>query len=273
MPTSSTDELHYDPEAAENGWNATADLRSEVGPSTLPALNLTDVSVLGLRVSRELMKPEVRAPFEKLATINLFDVSLLDRIEPASWAVWYGDTRIDTLTMTVGRGKLRVETVDKATAIRGRMLRVGEYMLSTNAKASRELADIRSGHGYADLAKDLVRLASLYQTYAEVVSKGGAHYDAADVDTAKAISGEILYELGDSEEKELSNMKDETARAFVVLESAYETVRRWAGAIWDDPDYFPSLYSTRDTPTHKKNGAATTSGADTTSQGTDATSR
>ena len=255
MPTSNTDELHYDPEAAENAWTATADLRSAVGASTLPALDLADASVLGLRVSRDILKPEVRGKFEKLPQ-DLFDHDLLDRIEPASWALWYGATRMLSLGAIVDGGKVRVKTLDAAKAVRDRMLLVADYMLSTDPDAGREIADIKSGHGYADLAGDLTRLAALYQKYESVVSKGGAHYDAADVDAAKASAGQILYELGDSEEKQYREMKGETARAFVVLQDAYDTVRRWAAAIWADPDYIPSLYSVRTRSARRSTGSS-----------------
>ena len=255
MPTSNTDELHYDPKAAENAWTATADLRSAVGAATLPALDLGDASVLGLRVSRDLLKPEVRGKLEKLPK-DLFDHDLLDRIEPASWALWYGDQRMRTLAATVDGGKVQMKTLDAAKAVRDRMLLVTDYMLSSDPAAARVIADIKSGHGYSDLAGDLTRLAGLYQKYESVVSKGGAHYDAADVDAAKASAGQILYELGDSEEKQYRAMKVETAQAFAVLENAYDTVRRWAAAIWADPDYIPSLYSVRTRTSRRRGGTS-----------------
>jgi hypothetical protein len=76
----------------------------------------------------------------------------------------------------------------------------------------------------------------------------------------------MLYEIGDSEEKLLQEIKAETASAFVVLQTAYDEVRRWADAIFHTDDYFPSLFSVRPHGSRAKKPAA--AGGDTGSSET-----
>lgn len=245
MPTSTEGEaFKYEAEAAENGWHATASLRAAIGPRPLPSLNLPNVAIHVLKTSRDLLDPAVRARFEKVPA-ELFDHGLLDRLEPAAWAVWYGHTLCASLASDSGGAKVSEATLALATTIKTRMLRVAEYTLLDHPKAMREVAAIRSGSGYADLARDLTRLAWLYTNHPTLVSGGGVHYDPEDVVRAKEAAAAILYETGESQPQELVKAKGETGAAFVVLQDTYQRIGRWGDALWNTDDYLPSLYSLR----------------------------
>jgi len=258
MPTSE-EPFTYDPEAAERGWEATADLRAAIGPSPLPNLNLEDAAIEGLRVAREVRKPHIRSELELLHSKH-FDIGLLDRIEAAAWAVWYANDSRFLAEITQQGGRISAATLERSSARRGRMLRVCEYMLGVHPVAGAIVAEIRSGRGYADLATDLTRLARLYVTYESIVSQGGAHYDANDVTGAKADSAQILLELGESDNADVAKAKDEAGRAFAVLADIHSRIRRWAGAIWNDPNFFPSFFAIRYTPSPKGKGGGTDAG-------------
>ncbi len=235
----------YDPQAAESGWRATAGLRAAVEDAHLPSVDLADVSILGLHISRELLQPDVRSRFERQDPQS-FDHALLDRIEPASWGLWYANTRRASLEATAGGGRVKGTTLEQALATKARMMRVCEYMLVDDPKAGLEIASIRGGTGHKDLASDLTRLAALYDGHAELLASGGGrYYDASDSAAAKASAGQILFELGEGQAKALQDAKDDAARAFVVLQDAYDRIRRWAAAIWNDDDRLPSLFSVR----------------------------
>lgn len=245
MPTSTSEEefvFHYDPEAAENGWNATAALRSAVGTASLPSVNLSDVAVLGLRASRKLLRPEIRRPFE-VQLAEFFDPATIDRIEPASWAVWYGDALRRKLESITSSGKLTVTTLEQATNVKDRMMRVVEYALANHPKAGRQIEIIRRGRGFMDLSRDLTDLSVLYADYRDIVSQAGLHYQASDELLAKTLSAQILFELGENQTEALKKIKLELAQAFEVLKKDYNKVRRFAAAFWDDDNYFPSLYA------------------------------
>lgn len=237
--------LTYDPEAAEEGWIATASLREAVDASALPSVDVDDVAVLGLRVSRELRKPEMRAAFEAMPAEHL-DHSLLDLIEPAAWALWYSNTRRISLEATESGGKVDAATLALALAIKARMMRVCSYMLADHPKDAAEVSAIRSGTGHTDTARDLTRLAALYEKHADsFAAEAGVHYDPADAVAAKASAAAILFQIGETEAKVLNDAKKDTARAFVVLLTAYNTLVRWADAIWPGEERMPSLYSVR----------------------------
>ncbi len=53
-----------------------------------------------------------------------------------------------------------VAIVQQATELRERMLKTAEYNLEHKETVARELADIRTGTGYLDLANDCSRLAA-----------------------------------------------------------------------------------------------------------------
>lgn len=109
----------------------------------------------------------------------------------------------------------------------------------------RRCVESSTGRGFEDLGQDLTDLAALYAEYRPIVKEAGLHYDAADEAAAKSLAGQILFELGETQTKELAAAKLDLARAFVVFERDYNTIRRYAAAFWNDDDYFPSLYTTK----------------------------
>ena len=253
----------YDPEAAERGWRATASLRAAVDGASLPSIDLDDAAVLALRVSRWLLEPEVRRAFEALPAVH-FDHSLIDRIEPAAWALWYSNTIRVTVGATESGGRVSEATLEAAVTRKARMQRVCTYMLADHPKDSLEVASIRSGTGHKDTARDLTRFAALYTKHADwFAEKAGEFYDPADVAGANASAAAILFELGETEAKALKDAKDDTARAFAVLNTAYNRVGRWAAAIWDSDDRMPSLFTVRSSGTSKPRSTTTETGGDT----------
>lgn len=252
----------YDPEAAESGWRATASLRAAVDGASLPSLDLDDAAVLGLSVSRWLLKSEVRRAFEALPADH-FDHALVDRIEPASWALWYSNSIRMSVEATESGGRVQEATLDAALATKARMMRVCAYMLADHPKDGVEVASIRAGTGHKDTARDLTRLAALYTKHAAwFAEKAGEFYDPADVNAANGSAAAILFEIGETEAKALKDAKDDTARAFAVLNTAYNRLARWAAAIWDDDDLMPSLFTVR-TSASAKPKATTETGGDT----------
>lgn len=235
----------YDPEVAERGWRETADIRRSAPAGPLPPVDLSDVAILALSVARDLMKPEMRAPFERLPP-ELFDVGLLDRLEPLAWALWYSNTQRLSVEAAAEGSSITAATLSTALEVKARMMRVCEYVLIDHPTVGREVADIRSGTGHKDLATDLTRLANLYDLHEGLLAEmGGGHYRRSDSDDAKRLASRILYELSRGQAKAVKDAKDDTSRAFTVLRDAYDRIRRWAAATWNEDDYLPSLFSVR----------------------------
>src|SRR5690242_648935 len=82
--------------------------------------------------------------------------------------------------------------------------RLAEYWLSDDVKVAAELAAIRIGTGYQDLANDLVALAALCERHQPVLSQDRKLYQAGDAALAKQLAGQILHRLGDAATAEQS---------------------------------------------------------------------
>ncbi len=241
----STSDFVYDAQSAERGYRDTTALRAEVRDAALPALDLQKAAIFGLRMAGELEKPEIRAKFAKIHD-DLLSPSVVHRIRPAAWALWYASAQRKTTEAVVSAQRLSLETLKRATELRKRMMRVVEYMFADDATLGSEIASIRAGVGYADLASDLTRLAAVYDAQKTRLSAAGEHYRAGDAEQARLVTGAILSELAVGESKSAAEAREEAARAFIVLSSAYDHVRRFGLAMFDDGESrFPSIYSIR----------------------------
>jgi hypothetical protein len=241
----STSDFVYDAQSAERGYRDTAALRAEVKDATLPALDLQKAAIFGLRMASELEKSETRAKFARIHD-ELLSPSIVHRIRPAAWALWYASAQRETAEAAASTQRLSLDTLKRADELRKRMMRVAEYMFVDDDELGAEIASIRAGVGYADLASDLTRLAAIYDAKKSLLSAAGEHYRAGDAKQARLVTGAILSELAAGESKSAMEARTEAARAFVVLASAYDRVRRFGLAMFDDGESrFPSVYSIR----------------------------
>jgi hypothetical protein len=250
----STSDFVYDAQSAERGYRDTVALRAEVKDATLPALDLQKAAIFGLRMASELEKPETRAKFARLHD-ELLSPSIVNRVGPAAWALWYASAQRETADAAASAQRLSLETLKRADELRKRMMRVAEYMFADDTDLGSEVASIRAGTGHADLASDLTRLAAIYDAKKALLSAAGEHYRAGDAKQARLVVGAILSELALGESKSATEARMEAARAFVVLASAYDRVRRFAWAMFEDGETrFPSIYSIRTSSRSRSSG-------------------
>lgn len=239
------EELRYDAQAAERGYRDTSSLRAEVRDASPPRIDVQQAAIFGLRIANEIEKPEVRARFAKLPE-DLLSSAVLGRMGSASWGLWYAGAQRSTAEAKDSGARVSAATLKRAAEVKGRMMRVADYILGDDPDAGPEVASIRAGSGYADTAEDLTRLAKLYAAHAEQLEGAGTHYRPADARLAKEVAALILSELGSSDTPQIMTAKDEAARAFRVLETTYEQVRKFGVALFEDgEERFPSIYSIR----------------------------
>ncbi len=261
-------EIEYDADAAERGWEATKSLRDAIESASLPNLDLKNAARLGLSAAQIVLKPEIRRRYELLSP-KLFDHAILDRIEPAAWAVWFAETRREPAEARDSTVQVDVAIIAKALDMKTRMLKVCDYVL-VDPKDLAEVASIRSGQGYMDLASDLSRLATLYTKHSKVFADGGGvHYRASDLRDAKRTSAEILAELSAGETPPVQKAKADAALAFAVLQSAYDELRIWQAPLFRK-DVFPTLYALRPRRSGASTKADAGTGNDTGDDSTDA---
>jgi hypothetical protein len=110
-----------------------------------------------------------------------------------------------------------------------------------------ELADIRGGHGYADLSADLLRLAEVYEAHEPRLSGDASHYRPGDRRRARELAQCILEHLGEGTVTEERRWADYVQRAWTFAVNTYEEVSatgRWLFRHEDGEEKFPSLFAT-----------------------------
>jgi hypothetical protein len=180
-------------------------------------------AIAALAVARELNQPPMRARFERLPKEE-FNIADLEDLEAAALAAWYAATELLSANVKGTEAKLPVELVSEATELKTVMLKVGDYNFDADTPVGRELADIRIGTGYRDLAQDLSRLGKVYRSEAEKLKKDGVRYRAEDADRAEKLSHRILEELGSARSVEQKLWTERVLRAWTLLYSLYNEV-------------------------------------------------
>lgn len=150
------------------------------------------------------------------------DPAMMTDLLPAAQAVLYTQTRLAVTEAQQPGPRLPTELIDQASALRDRMLRVVEYHLSDSVEHEKEIASIKAGHGYTDLAEDLNRLATLYRAEGKNLREDRRHYQSGDAVAAVQVSHRIQRELRPAEAD--PKVREQAWRAFAVLLELYEEV-------------------------------------------------
>jgi hypothetical protein len=137
-----------------------------------------------------------------------------------------------------------------------------EYWFGDDDVIGAELAAIRSGPGYQDLANDLDALADLYQApgVKQTISADGKHFRASDVADARRNSQAIFKGLGLAEDDEAARWTDLTHRAWTLLLGSYEEHRECGSFLFRDAEdvstTYPSLITAVRAPAVRRQGDA-----------------
>ncbi|MDI1433223.1 hypothetical protein [Polyangium sorediatum] len=196
-----------------------------------PNTSVDAAAIVALGIARELSAPQARARFELLPK-EFFDIAAIDDLEAAALAAWYTATSLLSANAQGTEAKLPVELVDDATTLKARMLKVGEYHFDPATPTGREIADIRVGTGYRDLAQDLARLARLYRTEKNQLENDKVHYSVEDATRADELSHRILAELATSRSTEQALWTERVQRAWTLLLGLYGEATTTAAWLW-----------------------------------------
>jgi hypothetical protein len=210
--------------------------------------NLQDAALYAYGVARRLVRDGLRPRFAALPS-DLFDIIHFDRLETVAAAAWYAQVQLDSAMATTTEAKVPLSLLQESSETKDRMLKVVEYHLTHRSETlGREIADIRSGTGHADMASDLSRLRILYVEQRAFLPQTGGdpHYRPEDAESAGRLSSAILAELAAARTKAQEEAQALAARAWTLLVTTYDEVadagrlilKREGGA-----DLFPSLYT------------------------------
>ncbi len=216
------------------------------------SVDLEKGSVAIAAVGRWVKGKEPRARFAALPKQH-FDQAHVDDLESLALATWH--TAVSLRSATAGRSeaKLPVSLVQEATQIKQRMLELCDYHFGSGPVDGPEIADIKLGTGYTDLAGDLVRLGKLYAKHRDHVKLDPKNYRKTDEADAGRVAHAIFRELGEARNQDQKTWTDLALRAYTLLARVYGEVSAAGSWLWRHEDAavrFPSLYVVgRPTPT------------------------
>jgi hypothetical protein len=255
--------LSPQPSVAEQAF-ASLEPELEAFGGTLVQRALVDVQVASAvahSVALRDHEPERRSLFQRLADADLYAIALPQRVVQLALATWFTRQRqLGRLALT-SAASVPPDTLRDAQLTRRRMLKVLDHWFDDDAEIMAEVAAIRAGAGYQDLANDLEALADVYQRkqIKAVIRKDAKHYLADDVDTARSLARSIFEGLGLGSQSDAKRWGVLCQRAWTLLLADYEE-HRVAGAflfrkLEDVGETYPSLFTAaRRSPSARPSG-------------------
>jgi hypothetical protein len=200
-----------------------------------------DIPIIITRILK--IADAVAADSARFAALPDFDASCIDDLGTIAWALWH--TRVEYLAggVNASGAQLPTDLVQPAQELRARMLRVLEYHFVNDEQIMAELASIRQGSGYLDLAMDLSRLGRLYHLHDDVLSNDKVHW--RDKDQMLAINlAEKITQTIKAAQGTVVEWADMQARAWTLLRRTYDEIAAAGRFLYrqDDPlAHFPPL--------------------------------
>jgi hypothetical protein len=202
-------------------------------------------AALAAAIGRAVREPEMRSLFAQLPA-QVFDMRHVDELELAGLATWHAVVELARAQVGASRSRVPPELVQEASALKQRMLTVADYHLGQDPDTAAELADIRQGKGYTDLAADLLRLGRIYEVNEAELVQDRRHYRASDRHDASALAHRIYEYVGQNAGSNAKRWAEYVQRAWTFMVVTYDEVcaaGRWMYRHDGGEDKFPSLFS------------------------------
>lgn len=171
-----------------------------------------------------------------------FDPAHLLDLETKAWACWYIHARRASSAASSKGTKVSKADLSAAKERRARMLRLLEHHLAGVEAVEKELAHIRKGTGYEDLALDLSRLAALYDLHAAKLSTDPTWWKADDAPEARRLAIALTERARGDQATEWNVW---AGRGLASLRASYSRIRDAVRFAWPDRpdlhDRFPAL--------------------------------
>ena len=171
-------------------------------------IDLGDAANAGLVLVDRARKGDRETVIAKLAPAFI-EVGLVAKLEKVCRACLYIADHGATENATAETTMVDVVVADKATATKRRMIKTLEYVLESSTSVMQEIASIKLGTGYLDLASDLVRLAKQYELHEKALSADTINYRASDLGEARKLAEEVRrqHRASKSRDSELSALR------------------------------------------------------------------
>jgi hypothetical protein len=208
-------------------------------------VDMTAAAIGAIGVADRAREPSLLARFQGLPP-GEFDATQIDRLSELGWAALHTVT-LSSQVNGRGRTKLPADLVERAVTLETRMQTCCEYHLGDHPEAGAEVARLRPGNGYRDVAGDLLGYAVLYHTYQDMLSRDTKNYLATDPDDAVSTAEQMYTLLGESATIQAEVSSVDAQRVWTLLRRTYEDVAgtgRWLlrGESRRAERLFPSLF-------------------------------
>lgn len=241
------EDITIDPEAARRAYITVLPRVEVMKADEYAALSVDvqDVAILAIGVAQFVAQPTERARFALLPA-ELFDITHLDDLPTLALAAHHGYVELQAVRSGSSVAKLPGPLVTEAGGVRKRMSELCEYVFREHERLQRELASIRIGTGYKDMAMDLARLARIYEAHLEDVARETINYRATDAADARRLSQTILSELSRNQAADEKQQLATVTGIWTLLLRCYDEVQAAGYFIYrhENPDSkFRSLYT------------------------------
>lgn len=215
--------LQYDPIIGEQALYVVRPSLLAMDPSTVMQQNI-DALLTALVVSDvvdHLSEPEQQARFAEIPDSTMGEARA-PFLKDLAQSLFYLENRARSSAATSNNVRVDAQLFQEGVAVRERMLRVLGYHFAADANMQAELADIRSGQGYVDLASDLARVATHYTRHRAILEKDVRFYKYEDMVRARGISSEILAALQAESDSTIVDLRN---RAFTKMARVYARLK------------------------------------------------
>lgn len=230
----------YSPDRAQRALDALRARIAGAAPRSGRAVRFADAAIAASRLQQIATSAEIAPRLARLPPEE-FSAAAISDLEVLSWAAWHLDIQA---TRPTARSAARVpaDLSEAAMEQRKDLLNLLEFGLRGDARIQGELAAIRSGGGYVDLLRDLIRLGELVQKHSALLAVRLPHdYSPGLVDEAFRLADELRQALGLLPD----NVQDDTpARFWGLLSAVFYDVKGALGFLFrNDPARLAGLPS------------------------------
>ena len=239
---------HEGPRRGQAAYDAIQPLLATLDDDELMPINIDmgAAAIGAIGAAERAREPTLLARFQSLPASEL-DPEQIALLVTLGWATLHVVMRTQQ-ARGQSRTMLPPALVESAVELETRMRVCCEYHLGDHPEVASELARLRPGQGYRDLAGDLLGYAEIYRRYREVLSLDVKHYRDTDEPEAVHTAEEIYLLLGEVATAEPQITSIEARRVWTLLVRTYDDVAatgRWL--LRREPSraerLFPSLFT------------------------------
>lgn len=206
-----------------------------------PRCDCGQVAAAALKLAAHIETPKVKQLFDLLPSALMGDATP-DLLHRLAQALFFVDTRARSFVATQAAKRVDAALVAQGVAVRDRMLRVLAYHFHDHPLMMAELASIKGGSGYMDLASDLARVGTHYSSHRATLETDRVQYDARDENLSRGISHEIFLALSASEDRSILDLRN---RAYTMTARVYGRLKEAGDFIFANDaaelEHFPPL--------------------------------